>query len=107
GFGGTNAHVVLEQGPNQPSVTAAASPTGAAVTTLVVSGKAPERVASLAAVLADWMDGDGADVGLADVAHTLNHHRSQHGKFATVAACDRGQALAGLRALASGRSAPG
>ena len=27
------------------------------------------------AVLAEWMDGDGADVALPDVAHTLNHHR--------------------------------
>ena len=41
------------------------------------------------------------------MAHTLNHHRARHGKFATVAARDRGQAVAGLRALAAGRSAPG
>ena len=53
------------------------------------------------------MDGDGADVALADVAHTLNHHRARHGKFATVCARDRAQAVAGLRALAAGRSAPG
>ena len=44
----------------------------------MVSGKTAERVASWAAVLADWMDGDGAGVGLADVAHTLNHHRARH-----------------------------
>ena len=61
----------------------------------------------MAAVLADWMDGEGAEVGLADVAHTLNHHRARHGKFATVCARDRGQAVAGLRALAAGGSAPG
>ena len=48
------------------------------------------------------MDGDGADVGLAEVAHTLNHHRARHGKFATVAARDRAQAVAGLRAVAGG-----
>ena len=60
----------------------------------------------MAAVLADWMAGDGADVALADVAHTLNHHRTRHAKFATVCARDRGQAVAGLRALAAGRSAP-
>ena len=50
-----------------------------AVTTLVVSGKTRERVASVAATLADWMEGEGADVPLADVAHTLNHHRARHG----------------------------
>ena len=105
GFGGTNAHVVLEQGPDpDPVVGGTASP---AVTTLVVSGKTAERVASTAGVLADWMDGDGAEVGLADVAHTLNHHRARHGKFATVCARDRAQAVAGLRALAAGQPAPG
>ena len=86
GFGGTNAHVVLEQGPNPAPATVAVPRTGAAVSTLVVSGKTPERIASWAGVLADWMDGDGADVALAEVAHTLNHHRTQHGKFATVCA---------------------
>ena len=54
--------------------------TGPAVSTLVVSGKTAERVASTAGVLADWMDGEGADVALADVAHTLNHHRARHGE---------------------------
>ena len=29
-------------------------------------------------MLADWMDGEGADVALADVAHTVNHHRTRH-----------------------------
>ena len=50
-----------------------------------MSGKTAERVASMAGVLADWMEGEGAEVGLADIAHTLNHHRARHAKFATVA----------------------
>ncbi len=61
----------------------------------------------MAGVLAEWMDGDGAAVALADVAHTLNHHRARQVKFATVCARDRGQAVAGLRALAGGYPAPG
>ena len=104
GFGGTNAHVVLEQGPDLPPSTVN---TGPAVSTLVVSGKTLERVALTAGVLADWLAGEGADVGLADVAHTLNHHRARQAKFATVCARDRDQAVAGLRALAAGRSADG
>ena len=107
GFGGTNAHVVLEQGPDRAPGTATVPRSAGAVTTLVVSGKTDERVASAAGMLAQWMDGAGADVALADVAHTLNHHRSRHAKFATVAAYDRAQAVAGLRALAAGRSADG
>jgi len=104
GFGGTNAHVVLEQGPDPVVVVGGSVPV---VSTLVVSGKSAQRVASMAGVLAEWMDGDGAAVGLAEVAHALNHHRARQSKFATVCARDRGQAVAGLRALAGGYPAPG
>ncbi len=106
GFGGTNAHVVLEQAPAQlpppsePEVSAA-------VTTLVVTGRSGERIAAAAGALADWMEAEGAGAGLAEVAHTLNHHRGRSGRFATVCARDRVQAVACLRALADGQSAPG
>src|SRR5271170_8383931 len=104
GVSGTNAHVVLEQAPAAEPVAAQPEPV---VTTLVISGKTPARIASTAAMLAEWMIMDGAGVGLADVAHTLNHHRTQHKTFATVCARDRAQAVAGLQALAAGESATG
>jgi phthiocerol/phenolphthiocerol synthesis type-I polyketide synthase D len=103
GLGGTNAHVVLEQGPDPAPVESS----GSAITTLVVSGKTDERIASWASVLADWIEGAGAAVPLAEVARTLNDHRPRHVRFATVCAGDRTQAVAGLRALAAGRPAPG
>ena len=53
------------------------------------------------------MAGAGASVGLAQVAHTLNHHRTRHARFATVCAGDREQAVAGLAALAAGVAGPG
>jgi phthiocerol/phenolphthiocerol synthesis type-I polyketide synthase B len=104
GFGGTNAHVVIEQAPD---AAIDEPPQDPAVSSLVVSGKSPERIASLAGTLAQWMAGPGAGVGLADVAHTLNYHRARHSVFATVCARDRGQAVAGLEALAAGRPADG
>ena len=104
GFGGTNAHVVLEQGPDPSPPEPAAPPT---VTTLVVTGKTTARVAALAMSLADWLADAGAQLPLADVAHTLNHHRAQHEIFATVSASDHASAVAGLRALAAGQSAIG
>ena len=105
GFGGTNAHVVLEQAQEvAPAPTRDADP---GVSTLVVAGKTPQRVAATAAVLADWMEGPGGDVCLADVAHTVNHHRARQPKFGTVVARERAQAVAGLRELAAGRHAPG
>lgn len=104
GFGGTNAHVVLEQAPEPPKPLQVPAP---AVTTLVVSGKSAERMAELATTLADWMSGAGADVPLADIAHTLDHHRTHHATFGTVCAADREQAITGLRALAAGQPGTG
>ncbi len=105
GIGGTNAHVVIEQGPD-PAPLSDTEP-GPPVNTLTVSGKTHQRIASWATALADWMVDEGADVPLADVAHTVNHYRSRHNKFATVTARDRAEAVAGLRALAVGQPTPG
>jgi phthiocerol/phenolphthiocerol synthesis type-I polyketide synthase B len=104
GFGGTNAHVILEQAPD--AVTVDPYP-AAAVSTLIVSGKSPERIRATAAALAEWMSENGAGVALADVAHTFNHHRAHHQAFATVCARDGLDAVTGLQALAAGRSADG
>jgi phthiocerol/phenolphthiocerol synthesis type-I polyketide synthase A len=104
GVSGTNAHVVLEQAPVTEPVAPQPEPV---ISTLVVSGKTPARIASTAATLADWMISAGATVPLSDVAHTLNHHRTQHKTFATLVARDRAHAVAGLQALAAGQSAIG
>ncbi|UXA08639.1 SDR family NAD(P)-dependent oxidoreductase [Mycobacterium sp. SMC-2] len=105
GLGGTNAHAIVEQGPELVPTNDSDRDLG--VSTLVVSGKTAQRVAATASVLAEWMDGPGAGVALADVAHTLNHHRARQARFATVVARERAQAVAGLRALAAAQHAPG
>ncbi len=102
GMGGTNAHVILEQGP----APAAPSTDGPVITTLVVSGKSPQRVAANARVLADWMEGPGAKVPLVDVAASLNH-RSMFATVATVSARGHDDAVIGLRALAAGHPGAG
>ncbi|BCI53467.1 hypothetical protein NIIDNTM18_27450 [Mycolicibacterium litorale] len=102
GVSGTNAHIVIEQAPAVEPVMGEPAP---AVSTLVVSGKSGERIAATAGALADWMT--ETDIPLADIAHTLNHHRTRHAKFATVCARDPAQAVAGLRALSAGRHAVG
>ena len=104
GVSGTNAHVVVEQAPVAEPVGVQPVPV---VSTLVVSGKTAARVAATAGMLAEWMAGEGAGVPLADVAHTINHHRTRHKTFAAVCARDHAQAVVGLQALAAGDAAPG
>src|SRR3984957_15712487 len=104
GVSGTNAHLVVEQAPPPEPVAAQPEPV---ISTLVISGKTGARIASTAARLADWITGEGAAVPLVDIAHTVNHHRTQHKTFATVCARDRAHAVAGLQALAAGQSAIG
>ncbi|WP_046302518.1 ketoacyl-synthetase C-terminal extension domain-containing protein, partial [Mycobacterium sp. UM_Kg27] len=104
GVSGTNAHVIVEQAPDAEVVAGAAA---VPVSTLVVSGKSPARIAATAGVLAQWLATDGAEIALPDIAHALNHHRTRHQKFATIAARDHEQAIAALSALAAGESAPG
>ena len=96
---------MIEQGPDPVPVSAADS--ASPVTTLTISGKTEQRIASWATALADWMAGQGAEVPLADIAHTVNLYRSRHNKIATVSARDRTEVVAGLRALAAGQPTPG
>src|ERR1700761_8446782 len=104
GVSGTNAHIVVEQAPKTEPVARQPEP---AVTTLVISGKTAARIASSTAMLADWMSGEGADVPLADVAHTLDHHRTRYRSVAAVCARDRAEAVTGLQAVAAGEPAAG
>ncbi len=104
GVSGTNAHVIIEQAPEAEAVPAAEAPV---VSSLLLSGKSAARVAAAAGVLADWLEGAGRDVALDDVAHTLAHHRSRFKTVAGVCARDRAGAITGLKALATGDSAPG
>lgn len=104
GMGGTNAHIVLEQGPEPAPASVDPAPK---VATLVVSGKTPARLAASAKSLADWLERDGATVPLTDVAYTVNHHRSRHNTIATVCARTHDEAVTGLRALGAGQQAPG
>ena len=79
----------------------------APVTTLTVSGKTDQRIASWAAALADWIAGDGAGVPLADIAHTVNPIVVATTNSPRCPRVIASEAVAGLRALASGQPTPG
>ena len=101
GFGGTNAHVVLEAWRRMPS--RRRNPDGDGVQSFVVSGITEQRMLRAAADLAEWMaTPEGRAAGLADIGHTLAHRREQHPERAAVVARGRDGVLDGLRALAAG-----
>ncbi|MGP3948743.1 beta-ketoacyl synthase N-terminal-like domain-containing protein [Streptomyces sp. 7N604] len=106
GFGGTNAHVVLQEYrpvPADPLPDSAAAPA-----VLLIDGDSPDRVREYAGELGHWMKAQPpAAVGLADVGRTLAG-RTGRGRFrAAVVTRDRDSAAEGLATLAAGRTGPG
>ena len=106
GLGGTNAHVVVEQGPEPATPGEAPGAGDPPVTRLAVSAVSAQRIAAQAGALADWLEGDGAEVRLADVGRALQR-RARRDATATVCARDHADAVVGLRGLAGGYPAPG
>lgn len=97
GIGGTNAHVVLEEAPPRPAVTATAEPQ-----LLMLSARSPGALQASAEALASNLEqADGAD--LADIAHTLREGRHAFGHRQVVIAQDRSTAAARLRTLSDFR----
>ncbi|WP_424923898.1 SDR family NAD(P)-dependent oxidoreductase [Actinophytocola oryzae] len=94
GVSGTNAHVVIEQGPAVDEPVPAAGPT-----VWVVSGRSEQALRAQAQRLMSFVDG-GADVHA--VAATLATGRTHFPHRAAVVADDRDDVVAGLAEVASG-----
>ncbi|SDP94601.1 phthiocerol/phenolphthiocerol synthesis type-I polyketide synthase D [Actinopolyspora xinjiangensis] len=104
GFGGTNAHVVLESWPEAPD--GAAEDTGPH--TLFLSGDTESRLRQTAARLAERLRDPGQDdTPLTDIAHTLLRHRGRRWRRGAVVGRDRAHLAEGLDALATGDTASG
>ncbi|WOX16218.1 SDR family NAD(P)-dependent oxidoreductase (plasmid) [Streptomyces sp. N50] len=105
GLSGTNAHLILEQAPQDDLAEPAATPTGGAVP-LVVSAKTAGALAGQAERLASFIaTADGAT--LPEIAGALIGERALLSERAVVVAGSREDALAGFGALARGESADG
>jgi acyl transferase domain-containing protein len=99
GYGGTIAHVILEEAPREPGLTPAGSP---AVRALPVSAGSEAALRLRAAGLADRLDA-GEPAGA--VAATSAHRRAHLLHRAVVSADTATGLTAGLRALAAGTPA--
>ena len=103
GFGGTNAHLVLEAFPPTASPLMA-RPAEPAV--CVVADRDPDRVRDQAGALAAWLSARPGRVEPGDVAGTLARRGERGTARAAVLARDTATLAAGLSAAAAGRSHP-
>ena len=103
GYGGTLAHVVLEQAPPVPSRPVDFDDERIRIYPL--SGASDANLSGSAGRLAEWVDAHD-DVPLDSVAHTLTHRRAALPVRATVVAAGRAALALALRRLADDRPTP-
>jgi 6-methylsalicylic acid synthase len=102
GYGGTIAHVVLEQAPAVASGRPALD-RGTALRVYPLSGGSPEAVRDYAASLAEWLAGDGlrtSGAELADVGYTLTRRRQALAYRTGVVAAGQQELIGRLRQVA-------
>ncbi|MEU2801434.1 type I polyketide synthase [Streptomyces sp. NPDC007117] len=107
GVSGTNGHVVLEAEPTRRPRRArklAALQDAPEPRLFLLSANSPRSLASAAARLADWSEGDGARVPLGDVAHTLALRRGHAEQRLGLVARDRAELISRAREYATGEA---
>ncbi|MFF4096895.1 SDR family NAD(P)-dependent oxidoreductase [Streptomyces sp. NPDC001834] len=109
GFSGTNAHVIVQQ-PPKPSRRAGLPgprrPRTAPPEVILVAAGSRRALPTAARRLADWLEADGANAPLRDVAHTLALRRSPgRGRLAVVAR-SRAETVDALRLFVDGLPHP-
>ncbi|WP_157840770.1 type I polyketide synthase, partial [Streptomyces leeuwenhoekii] len=103
GISGTNAHLILEEAPEEPGTEEPQEYAG--VVPWVVSARSAASLAGQAARLAAFLE-DSGDMPPAAVAEALVSGRAEMSERAVVVADSAEEALGGLRALARGVTAP-
>jgi acyl transferase domain-containing protein/acyl-CoA synthetase (AMP-forming)/AMP-acid ligase II len=103
GMSGTNAHVVLEEAPDEA---AAAAPSAMPVVPWVISARSEQALVGQAERLREFVTAN-PEADLADVGYSLVATRARLDHRAVVTATDRDDVLRGLSALAAGEPAAG
>jgi 6-methylsalicylic acid synthase len=97
GYGGTVAHIVLEEAPEAPTAQQADL---SRERLFALSAASEEALGRRAGDLADWLSKQGDEIPLDSLAHTLAIRRSHLGHRATVAASNRSELIERLHNLA-------
>ena len=105
GASGTNAHVIIEEAPDEDVEPGAPQDDQGGVVPIVVSAATSGALAAQAARLAAVVD-ETEDVSLTAVARALLSSRARLGERAVAVAATAGEAAAALGALARGEKAP-
>nr|ARV85765.1 PieA6 type I PKS [Candidatus Streptomyces philanthi bv. triangulum] len=106
GASGTNAHVILEQAPEQEATSEDQGPAVATgVVPVVISARAPRALRAQAARLAAYVE-DHPDADPYAIARTLLTARANLEHRAVLLAHDRGHLVEALHALAKGEEHP-
>ncbi|MCV6974057.1 type I polyketide synthase [Mycobacterium bourgelatii] len=104
GFSGTNVHAILEQAPTDgaPEVVAPAdTPALDGMLFFPLSSSSDEALAETATRLADWVDAQGPEFSITDLAYTLSRRRGHRRVRTAVLASTREELSAALREVAS------
>lgn len=111
GFGGTNAHAVLQEAPRMADHAAGrggASDSPAGRDWLVpLSARSPEALRASAQAFERFLGGPGGDVSLADLAASAGLRRTHHEHRLAIVARSKQELAGRLREFAGGRPAPG
>jgi len=109
GFGGTNAHVVLESAPPRESDTATPEPAEARTDgphLLPLSAKSPEALSALADAYRELLAAD-PEAPLRDLCYTAGVRRSHHDFRQAVVGATAAELAEGLAAFGRGEAHPG
>jgi acyl transferase domain-containing protein/NADPH:quinone reductase-like Zn-dependent oxidoreductase/acyl carrier protein len=105
GFGGANAHVVLESYTDERFTEAPVPGTPVLSAPLILSARSDEALRALARSYADWLR-KREDLPLYDVAYSAAFHRDWLEHRAVFPASDRAAAAQALARFASGNASP-
>jgi acyl transferase domain-containing protein/NADPH:quinone reductase-like Zn-dependent oxidoreductase/SAM-dependent methyltransferase/aryl carrier-like protein len=109
GFGGANAHAILQEPPRQVSPdTAEASDDSCGACMVPLTARSPEALQATARSYLEFLGGDGpgSEVPLRDVLWTAGLRRSHHEHRTAMVVCSKAELLENLQAVVAGESRP-
>lgn len=106
GYGGTNAHALLQEAPEPRPAGRAATNRGSMPFLLPLSARSEQALRAVARNCREFLAGPGCGTRLEDLAYTLSFRRSHHDHRAAIVAATRQEFEQGLAALSGGAASP-